>query len=171
MDPTELGAYLTEKRKEKGLSIYRLSKLSNVSHSYISQLERGIKEQPSPEILKKLSNALGIDYGSMMYRAGYIGKAAVWLYEDDEIEEEVESKVLQQAVQLLQDNSIDFQTKKHTLFEWLSEGEITELKDFLSRPNITFGGVPIDDYYRQRILDILNGLFWEDIRKLTNNDV
>jgi transcriptional regulator with XRE-family HTH domain len=72
MNVEELGKYLSEQRKEKGMSIYKLSKESGVSHSYISQLERGVKEKPSPEILKKISTPLGISHNFLMQMAGHI---------------------------------------------------------------------------------------------------
>lgn len=77
MNAGDFGKYLSELRKEKGLSIYKLSKLSNVSHSYISQIERGLKGVPSPEILIKLSKPLGIHYARLLKAAGHISDGAL----------------------------------------------------------------------------------------------
>ncbi|MED1802982.1 helix-turn-helix domain-containing protein [Brevibacillus porteri] len=71
MTKQEVGAELKRLRKERGLSIYKLAIESGISHSYISQLERGIKEKPSPEILEKLATPLNVPYMQLMRIAGY----------------------------------------------------------------------------------------------------
>ena len=64
--------YLKEKRSEKNLSIRKLAEISNVSAMYISELERGKREKPSPEVLMKLSEGLEEPYENLMVVAGYI---------------------------------------------------------------------------------------------------
>jgi len=46
-------------RTDKGFSIYRLSKQSDVSENYIHRIEKG-ENQPSVYILEKLLSCLGI---------------------------------------------------------------------------------------------------------------
>ncbi|MFD1776702.1 helix-turn-helix domain-containing protein [Paenibacillus rhizophilus] len=72
MNNVEFGKYLRDKRKERKLTIRQLDTYSGVSHSYISQVERGNRGVPSPDILQKLSKPLGVDYDELMVRAGYI---------------------------------------------------------------------------------------------------
>lgn len=72
MNNVEFGIYLREKREERKLTVRQLNTYSGVSHSYISQLERGNRGIPSPDILKKLSKPLGIDYEELMIKAGHI---------------------------------------------------------------------------------------------------
>lgn len=48
---------IKNKRKGRGYTLARLEKLSGVSDSHISQLERG-QEQPSLEVAYRLSKAL-----------------------------------------------------------------------------------------------------------------
>ncbi len=72
MNPKEFGDYLRSLRKDANLTMRRLDALSGVSHSYISQLERGERGVPSPEILKKMAGPLGVPYGELMYYAGYL---------------------------------------------------------------------------------------------------
>ena len=67
----EFSSYLKEKRIDKNFSIRKLAELSDVSAMYISELERGKREKPSPEVLKKLSEGLGETYESLMEAAGY----------------------------------------------------------------------------------------------------
>lgn len=72
MNDIEFGLYLKNIRKQKKLTVRQLDLYSGVSHSYISQLERGVKGIPSPDILKKLSKPLGVDYEELMRVSGYI---------------------------------------------------------------------------------------------------
>lgn len=72
MEAREFGEYLKELRKKKKLTIRQLDTYSGVSHSYISQMERGERGVPKPEILQKLSKPLGVKYEELMGKAGYL---------------------------------------------------------------------------------------------------
>ena len=50
-----IGDFIKQKREDKNLSIRELSRLSSVSHPYISQIETGKNDKPSHEILHKLA--------------------------------------------------------------------------------------------------------------------
>jgi transcriptional regulator with XRE-family HTH domain len=71
LEASDFGGYLKRLRKEKKLTIRQLELYSKVSNAYISQMERGERGVPSPDILKKLSKPLGVDYEELMNRAGY----------------------------------------------------------------------------------------------------
>lgn len=75
MDAVFFGNYIRDLRKSKKLSIRKLEQLSGVSNSYISQIERGERGIPHPEILKKLSDPLQTSYTELMYAAGYVDEA------------------------------------------------------------------------------------------------
>lgn len=66
-----VGKYIKNKREEKELSINQLALYSDVSAAHISRIERGLRE-PSPDILKKIADTLGIPYGKLMTIAGYL---------------------------------------------------------------------------------------------------
>lgn len=53
-------------REKKGLSKKKLSELSGVSVSYISELENLKKNSPSIDIIDKLANALDITKGDLL---------------------------------------------------------------------------------------------------------
>lgn len=72
MESKEFGEYLRKIRKSKKLTVRQLDLYSGVSHSYISQMERGARGIPTPEILKKLSKPLGVEYEELMRVAGYL---------------------------------------------------------------------------------------------------
>lgn len=52
-------------RNAKGISVYRLSKESDVSENYIHKIERG-ESQPSVYILKKLLSHLGVSVAEFL---------------------------------------------------------------------------------------------------------
>ena len=45
-------------RKEKGITLVKLSELSGVSVGYLCHLERGSRKNPSLEIMERIANAL-----------------------------------------------------------------------------------------------------------------
>ena len=70
-----LGAHLAAVRKDRGYSLRQVEKLTKqaVSNAYLSQVESGKIQQPSPNILHALSAAYKISYEQLMEMAGYIG--------------------------------------------------------------------------------------------------
>lgn len=75
----DFSEYIKSLRKEKKLRLVDLEKLSGVSKTHISRLEREKNKLPKPETLKKLAPALGVTYEHLMYAAG--------LYQDTPEEE------------------------------------------------------------------------------------
>ena len=69
---TSFGEYLKDKRINKGLSLRKLGEMSEISHSYLSQVEHNKRGIPSPEILRKLSKPLGVSYQELMRAANYM---------------------------------------------------------------------------------------------------
>lgn len=67
----QIGQYIKEQRKEKGLTLREAAKRSGVSHPYLSQLENGRNDKPSPEVLRKISTGLDCSYIRLMEVAGY----------------------------------------------------------------------------------------------------
>lgn len=106
MNAKEFGEYLKTLRKEKKLTIRQLDLYSGVSNSYISQMERGARGIPSPDILEKLAKPLGVEYGELMKVAGYI---------DDDIRAvELVDKLIKN---LLSETNYDFDVVNHLTLE------------------------------------------------------
>lgn len=59
------GALLKERRSARRVSQEKLAELGDLDRSYISLLERGLR-QPSLAVLLKLSIALDLDLGSLL---------------------------------------------------------------------------------------------------------
>lgn len=72
--PSALGAFIKKARQDVSMSLRDVEEATSkeVSNAYLSQLESGKITQPSPHILYALSNVLGVNYETLMQRAGYI---------------------------------------------------------------------------------------------------
>ena len=57
---------LKEIRTAKGLSQYRLAKITGITQTYISKMERNDQKSAGYEVLKKLSLALGVSIEELM---------------------------------------------------------------------------------------------------------
>jgi transcriptional regulator with XRE-family HTH domain len=72
--PSELGAVLADLRKAKGLSLREVEEATDnaVSNAYLSQLENGRIQKPSPNVLHSLSSVYAVPYEVLMEKAGYL---------------------------------------------------------------------------------------------------
>ncbi len=61
-------------RKLKALSLREVEQKTEISNAYLSQLETGKAENPSPHVLHKLAEVYEIPYSSLMEAAGYLTK-------------------------------------------------------------------------------------------------
>ena len=64
-----LGARLKEFRESRGMSVYRLSRLTDVSENHIHSIERSEK-QPTIYTLEKLLDALQVSLAEFSYEGG-----------------------------------------------------------------------------------------------------
>ncbi|HHY74882.1 MAG TPA: helix-turn-helix transcriptional regulator [Bacillus bacterium] len=60
------GKKIRDLRIKRGLTLTELSKLSGVSKSYLSFIERGKQTNPSIEVIEKIAKALKIDFQSLL---------------------------------------------------------------------------------------------------------
>jgi transcriptional regulator with XRE-family HTH domain len=69
-----LGAFIRKARQDVSMSLRDVEEATDkeVSNGYLSQLESGKIIKPSPHVLHALSQALSVDYETLMQRAGYI---------------------------------------------------------------------------------------------------
>lgn len=72
----DLGIFLKRIRKEAGFNLSQLSRASNISQPYLTQIESG-ERIPTPEVLKRLADGLcyvtngHYSYGTLLEKAGY----------------------------------------------------------------------------------------------------
>lgn len=73
-----LGEYLANVRTSKQLSLREVEEAAGgiVSNAYLSQLEHGRINKPSPNILHSLAQVYGVPYETLMEKAGYIVASA-----------------------------------------------------------------------------------------------
>lgn len=56
-----IGKNIAELRKSKGLTLSELAKRSNISKSYLSNIERNVNQNPSIAVLEKIANVLSVE--------------------------------------------------------------------------------------------------------------
>ena len=61
-----LGNKIREKRKEKKLTLKTLSKMTKISQSELSKIEKGEIENPSNVFLYRLAKALDVEYNDLL---------------------------------------------------------------------------------------------------------
>ena len=68
----KFGEYLKKLRKEKGLTLKQVEGAAEVSNAYISQIERGLRRPPHPDILKRLAKLYEVTHQDLLIAAGYL---------------------------------------------------------------------------------------------------
>ena len=67
----DIGDFIREQRRRSKLSLRRLAALSNMSDSYLSQIERGLY-RPSADIVLALAKALNVSATAFYERLGLL---------------------------------------------------------------------------------------------------
>jgi HTH-type transcriptional regulator, competence development regulator len=70
----ELGGLLADLRTAKGFTLRQVEEATDnaVSNAYLSQLEKGKVQKPSPNVLHSLAEVYAVPYESLMEKAGYL---------------------------------------------------------------------------------------------------
>jgi len=71
----ELGERLRQARAARGLSLEAASRAAKISQGYLHKLEAGRVENPSPRVLHRLAEVLGVPYRRLMELADYVWPA------------------------------------------------------------------------------------------------
>ncbi len=87
------GPYLHNLRKKKGLTLKQVEKAARVSNAYLSQLERGRRRPPHPDILKRLSNVYGVSHRELFIAAGYLEEDTTEKLEREKVEKAFEHAI------------------------------------------------------------------------------
>ena len=66
------GEYMKKLRKAKGLTLKQVEEAASVSNAYISQFERGLRNPPHPDILKRIAKCYDVPQEEILTRAGYL---------------------------------------------------------------------------------------------------
>ena len=128
----ELGEKIKKLRQDKKLSIRELARRSDMSHSYLSQLESGKKDRPAFEIIQKIAIALDVDY--------------IELLETQKVSAELQNK-LNEAIKKSADDTTglnldDF--RKQYMRSYMYEKDIIKNEKSISRDEQQFIGLILD---------------------------
>jgi transcriptional regulator with XRE-family HTH domain len=66
------GTYMRRVRKSRGLTLKQVEIQAKVSNAYISQIERGLRNPPHPDILKRLAKTYDVPHRELLIAAGYL---------------------------------------------------------------------------------------------------
>lgn len=146
MDLIEFGRYLKHLRKKRRLTLQQLAEEAKVSHSYLSQIENGKKDNfPSSEVLINLAKPLGVFYGNLLKEAGYLIDTNI----DDPNEELIEERYVRE---------MNLSTEE--IAEYGDEPYWTELENLLTQePELTYRGYFMTSEERELIIAFLDGLY------------
>jgi len=106
---TIFGKYLRLLRKDRGMSLRQVEKITKISNSYLSQIERGERGIPNFSILKRLAEVYGVKVTDLIENT-----------ESQERNKKAHSGNIAP--------NVDFLSRE---YEKLSEGRKQALKDFL----------------------------------------
>jgi transcriptional regulator with XRE-family HTH domain len=168
LEALEFGQYLKSLRKAAKLSMAVLAEQSGVSQPYISQIERGERGIPSPEILKKLSPALNTPYTELMAKAGFLPADTTASIDRLNSIKSFWAEYRKAEAQINQaDNDIETANRELQIAEYelqfLEEMErVVELTEFLKKPGITYMGKELSEHDRMRVAGVIKYLFAEE---------
>lgn len=77
-------------RKSRGLTLKQVETQAKVSNAYISQIERGLRKPPHPDILKRLAKTYDVPHRELLVAAGYLEEDSAETAKRREIEEAYE---------------------------------------------------------------------------------
>jgi len=66
------GPYLRELRREARLTLKQVETGGRISNAYLSQIERGLRNPPHPDILKRLAAVYDVPHADLLIAAGYL---------------------------------------------------------------------------------------------------
>jgi HTH-type transcriptional regulator, competence development regulator len=81
------GSYMRRLRKSRGLTLKQVETQARVSNAYISQIERGLRNPPHPDILKRLARAYDVPHRDLLVAARYLEEDSAETAKRRQIEE------------------------------------------------------------------------------------
>lgn len=100
-----LGSFIKGQRNLANLSLREVSRLTDVSNAYLSQIERGL-HQPSVRVLRSVAEALNVSAETLLAQAGLIGEEEAPAAEDAPADARVPSGPGRTVAAILADPSL-----------------------------------------------------------------
>lgn len=66
-----VGKLIREDREQAGLSLNQYAAVVSVSRTYLSRLEQGVYEHPSPDVLVRIAKGRGLKLADLYLASGY----------------------------------------------------------------------------------------------------
>lgn len=142
----DFGLYIRSLRKEKGLTLRETAKRAEVSHPYLSQLENGKNENPTPQIIKKLAKGLNTSYEQLLEKAGHLQPG-----ETD------------RRLKMTKWVSNNQESLKNSLSTFQPTSDLQQI--LTDKAKLNFNGHELDQQDKERILTMLSALFPEYVKK------
>ena len=79
------GEFLRGLRERQRMSLRDVERECAVSNTYLSQIEKGEKTSPSPDILRKLAKAYNVPPKYLMEQAGYLDEPEVSATDEERV--------------------------------------------------------------------------------------
>ena len=80
---TRFGEYIASLRKKHGLTLRDVEADAGISPSYLSQIEKGIRNPPRPDVLRRMARLYKVNLSVLMVAAGYQDREESELYDHD----------------------------------------------------------------------------------------
>jgi len=81
----EFATYLKKIREAKGMTVNQLAMYSGISAAQLSRMENGKRGVPKPATLRKLADALKIEYTELMKMAGYLANTSAYAAAENKV--------------------------------------------------------------------------------------
>ncbi|HFK1746077.1 TPA: helix-turn-helix domain-containing protein [Bacillus cereus] len=145
-----IGAYIKSLREQKTMTISKLANTSKVSQPYLSQIEKG-QRNPSLDIIRKLSEALEVDFYDLAWKAGF--------YTDEEMQYRKEMEERFNSMTPEEEEAYFEAENKSYLVEEYRRREYPDIKDFLEQRDVYFNGKVLNKDHRELAIKMLDVLF------------
>ena len=104
----EFGDYIRKIREGKRLTLNQVATYADISPAQLSRIENGKRGVPKPTTIKKIADALKVDYNELMKVAGYLDESTVveeeTLIDINNLEELLKDKVVTVGDRILTDD-------------------------------------------------------------------
>jgi transcriptional regulator with XRE-family HTH domain len=81
------GSYMRRLRKSRWLTLKQVEAQAKVSNAYVSQIERGLRNPPHPDILNRLAKVYDVPHRDLLIAAGYLEEDSAETAKRRQIEE------------------------------------------------------------------------------------
>ncbi len=145
-----IGETIRELREQKGIGLNKLARMVGISGPYLSQIESGVRKNPSYDVLNKIADALDVPLATLIQKdtdTFIIEEAAKYESLDQVSKDKISMKLIEHLAKTL-DNNVDIssirQLKEVRMIPKV--GKVAAGMPILAEENIE-GYMPIDTFF------------------------